>query len=185
MARLSLPHWAVGGSEKRQSYVLPGMFPISLLLLRNIPVLPVFPAEDAHTADRVAVSQMRSAAVLTTTASHRVQSDAGTTRGSCTHGQQSFSCLLPPSTAEHRLPSCWLQGRRSSQEKSTRRSGDRTNQLPVWTLSLSPGHRPSRIPVHSVPAFPHSSDINNFIPMHENCWAASCGCAAFCCVWSG
>lgn len=94
--------------KKRQSYVLPGMFPISLLLLRNIPVLPVFAAEDAHTADRVAVSQMRSAAVLTTTASRRVQSDAGTTRGSYTHGQQSFSCLLPPSTAGRAPPSLLL-----------------------------------------------------------------------------
>lgn len=87
----------------------------------------------------------------------------------------------PPSTA---FPpaGCRAEG---AARKSTRQSGDRTNQLPIWTLSLSPGHRPSRIPVHSVPAFPHSSDINNFIPMHENCWAASCGCAAFCCVWSG
>lgn len=156
------------------------MFPISLFLLRNIPVLPVFPAEEPHTADRVAASQMRSAAVLTTTASRRAQSNAGTTRGLCTRGQQSFSWLLPPSTA---FPpaACRAEG---AARKSTRQSGDRTNQLPVWTLSLRPGHRPSRIPVHFIPAFPYSSDINNFIPMHGNSWAVSCCCTAFCCIWS-
>lgn len=165
--RLSLPHWWLRKKTK-------------LCFARNVSYIS-FPSEKHSCLSLHGRQSCCLPDEVSGGPDNRSISDAGTTQGSCTHGQQSFSWLLPPSTA-FSPAGCRAEG---AARKSTRQSGDRTNQLPVWTLSLSPGHSPSQIPVHSVPAFPHSSERNDFIPMHGNSWAVSCCCTAFCCIWSG